>query len=307
MRTWILLLALLAGAGQGGATDPVHPVLKRLEKGINTHAVTALLGPVDVEFVYTFNPQTRSVALLEPGPEPPVAEKEEAPAPVVPRDSLDMAVLTDAATFDAAALDPCCGGGGGDGMVAWVDSTTGDSIWVPVEVPVKPQAETQRPRPEIPADLADTDLDVLKARLTPPDGIPERTAYLAVLEVTADPRQPVQRLSLAADELSLMERRLLRWDAHQIYRNWPTGALLCLTSAQQDLDGYQATLPITWELRRPGAPGADPRVLVSGALDLELRQVDDQWLLSGIQHLVGTLHRAVVPTGVVMASAAVAP
>lgn len=302
MRTWILLLVILTGAAPGRAAEEARLVLQRLQEGINNQAMTALLGPVDVEFVYTLNPQARTVALLEPGPEPP-PPREDPPAPVVPRDSLDTAVPADATTTTtgAPAHGACCGAVGAGGVVARLDSVTGDSVWVPVEV--EPQAETERSRPEIPADLADADPGALKARLTPPDVGAERTAYLAVLEVAPDSGHRGERLSLAEDELPLMERRLLRWDARQIYRNWPTGALLYLTSARQALAEGQETLPVTWELRRPGAPGAAPRVLASGALELDLRRVDGQWLVSGIQHLVGALHGTVVPTGVAIASA----
>lgn len=301
MRTYLAILLVLVGAVQGQAADATHLVLKRLEQGINRRALTALLGPVDVDFAYTLNPAARTVALLELGPEQPIAEKEEAPVPVVPRDSLDVVVSathTAAGARLAAGSGVCCGD---PGTVRRLDPVTGDSVWVPVEA--KPQAEFEAPRPEIPADLAAADLDALKAQLTSPNVRDGKTAYLAVHKVVVDPRRTGRRLSLAEEELTLMERRLLRWDARQIYGNWPAAAMLSLTSTQKDMEGDEGTLPVTWELRRPAAPGT-LQVVASGELDLDFRRVDGQWVVSGIQHLVHALHRAVVPDGVAIASEA---
>ncbi|MCC7264633.1 MAG: hypothetical protein IT369_19130 [Candidatus Latescibacteria bacterium] len=149
-------------------------------------------------------------------------------------------------------------------------------------------------REDLPVELRLADVVALKGRYKPQVGLSEKV-YLGVRAVARDERFSGERLSLAETELSMEERRQLRWDTHELFRNWPGGSVLFLEAGEAAAQGDAAEVPVYWSFRRPGPPPFDkPEVLASGMMNLSLRKVGEEWKVSHIERLIAALHTEVV-------------
>lgn len=147
---------------------------------------------------------------------------------------------------------------------------------------------------QLPAELRLADVAALKGRFKAQAGLSDKV-YLGVRPVAKDKRFAGERLSLAESELSMEERRQLRWDTHELFRNWPGGSVLFLEADETAARGNDAEVPVHWSFRRPGPPPFDqPEILASGELMLSMRKVGGEWKVSHIEKLIGALHANVV-------------
>lgn len=155
----------------------------------------------------------------------------------------------------------------------------------------------QRPhltKEDLPAELRLADVVALKGRYKPQAGLSDKV-YLGVRAVVKDKRFSGERLSLAETELSMEERRQLRWGTHELFRNWPGGSVLFLEADETVAQGDAAEVPVRWSFRRPGPPPFDkPEILASGEMVLSLRKVGEEWKVSHVERLIGALHAGVV-------------
>lgn len=119
--------------------------------------------------------------------------------------------------------------------------------------------------------------------------------YLGVRAVAKDERFSGERLSLAETGLSMEARRQLRWDTHEVFRNWPGGSVLFLEANETGFQGNAAEVPVRWSFRRPGPPPFDkPEILASGMINLSMRKMGEEWKVSHVERLIGALHAEVV-------------
>lgn len=174
--------------------------------------------------------------------------------------------------------------------------TLPDSVKARFPEGVQPVAQgSQKVRLEqLPAELRLADVAALKGQFKTQVGLSEKV-YLGVRPVAKDERFSQERLSLAETELSMEECRQLRWDTHEVFRNWPGGSVLFLEADETAAQGDAAEVPVRWSFRRPGPPPFDkPEILTSGELTLFLRKVGAEWKVSHIERLIGALHAGVV-------------
>lgn len=279
MRAWGSAVAVLVMTAAGWCTTPEY-VVQRLQDRLTSHVLSSVVGTVDYEYLYVVQ-GSDAVVLLE---DPPVV------VPTLP-DSGSAATLTAVEASPVtrvAVLDSVKDSHGRDSVVVQ---------WIEVPTPVAPPVEITAVQPprltraELPADLRQADVTALKRELLPAVASGE-PVYLAVRPVTDDRRYPGERLTRADEELSLAERRRLRWQTQEWYQQWPPGSALHLESGPVATSGDRVEVPVRWSYRVPLIDPADPHaVLAQGELVLVLVRTADTWRLSQVEKLVAALQQ----------------
>ena len=290
MTTATLLLCGVL-ASQGWA-ESLGPVIRALEERLNSRAVGSISGQVDFEFAYVRAGHTQDAVLLEeaPGSAPTT--------PAAPEEGVSETAPEEEPTRDDTASHQSAGDAMAAGAEAQIQETMRDSTEAyhrnmprrEILRHTDEAATTQPPIVELPDDLQTADVAALKERLSRPVVSDQNTLLLGVRAVKADPRYVDETLTLADEELSVMERRFLVWDAKQIWDRWPTGSLLHLETDAGEADGEVAEIPLHWSFRRPGAPPFDnPKVMAEGEFPLVLKRRDGEWKVSHIEVFVAQI------------------
>ena len=121
--------------------------------------------------------------------------------------------------------------------------------------------------------------------------------YLGVRVVRKLSRFPGERLTDAADSLSLMERRVLRWKVRRLLGKQPPGSLLFLEPVSSEIQGDAARLTVHWSFKAPG-PAPDAEVVhAEGNKVVVLRKVQEAWQVTDMENWIDTMASGLAGTG----------
>ena len=286
--------------------------VKRLEDRLNQRAMHVLLGAVDYEFAYVPAAYEDKIIFLEETGRIDKSATQAQMRTLSPdaRKSLRQAGLRGAGIQDTVTID------GTAHIRVQVKSEYADSVWNEEFVSTsawedylvqRGQAQLQKRlnaaqarKDALPLDVRQADLAALKQRLSYQNESAGPAMFLGVRDLSADSSDTGERLTLAEEKLSPMDRRALRWDMRQIYNRWPSGSRLVLRHEPITSAETPQNVPIDWSFRRIGSPpDYTPDILASGQVDLTFQQRDGAWKVEQIEALIAAIHNEIVESNTV--------
>ena len=303
----LVLVFIMVGLTAGGASaEDIELAILKLQDRFNQWAFESISGPVEYEFIYSGSTPGGGVILLE---DPPRAAVEDTSSGGAASSSAGSSSDGEEGNTSPASglLSP---DGGGERTTeeyrtVTVDAETtrteeGETIrLITKQVRVGPVGVVQEPAPgetlpdrnDLPGDLLTADVSELKQvmRVSETEG---EDRYLGVRAVRKVSRFPEERLTNAADSLSVMDRRVLRWKVRRLLGKQPPGSLLFLEPVSSEIQEDVARVTVHWSFKSPG-PAPDTEIVHSeGDKVLVLRKVQDAWQVTDMENWIETMARS---------------